>query len=66
MNLNHNTNKNTGDQLTAVEWNNLAADVNELGAGGASSSDSHIYFDGESKHNLNIVTTDADQYIDEN
>lgn len=66
MNLNHNTNKNTGDQLTAVEWNNLAADVNELGAGGASSSDSHVYFDGEGKHNLNIVTTDADQYIDEN
>lgn len=35
MNLNHNTNKNTGDQLTAAEWNSLAADVNELGAGGA-------------------------------
>ena len=35
MNLNHNTNKNTGDQLTAAEWNNLAADVNELGAGGS-------------------------------
>lgn len=35
MNLNHNTSKNTGDQLTATEWNNLAADVNELGAGGA-------------------------------
>ena len=34
MNLNHNTNKQTGDQLTAAEWNNLAADVNELGAGG--------------------------------
>lgn len=66
MNLNHNTSKKTGDQLTAIEWNNLAADVNELGAGGASNSDSHIYFDGENKHNLNIVTTDADQYIDEN
>lgn len=38
MNLNHNTNKQTGDQLTAVEWNNLAADVNELGAGGTGSS----------------------------
>lgn len=35
MNLNHITNKNTGDQLTADEWNHLAADVNELGAGGA-------------------------------
>lgn len=34
MNLNHNTSKNNGDQLTATEWNNLAADVNELGAGG--------------------------------
>lgn len=33
MNLNHITNKANGDQLTAVEWNNLAADVNELGAG---------------------------------
>ncbi len=37
MNLNHNTNKQTGDQLTAAEWNNLAADVNELGAGGGNS-----------------------------
>lgn len=37
MNLNHNTNKQTGDQLTATEWNNLAADVNELGAGGGNS-----------------------------
>jgi hypothetical protein len=34
MNLNHATNKQTGDQLTALEWNNLAADVNELGATG--------------------------------
>ena len=33
MNLNHSTNKQTGDQLTAAEWNSLAADVNELGAG---------------------------------
>lgn len=38
MNLNHNTNKQTGDQLTATEWNKIAADVNELGAGGSSSS----------------------------
>ena len=66
MNLNHNTNKNTGDQLTAAEWNNLAADVNELGAGGAGNNDTHVYFDGTNKHNLNLVTTDADQYIDEN
>jgi len=41
MNLNHNTNKQTGDQLTAVEWNKLAADVNELGAGGSGSSSSN-------------------------
>lgn len=34
MNLNHSTTKQTGDQLTAAEWNSLAADVNELGAGG--------------------------------
>lgn len=40
MNLNHNTNKQTGDQLTAVEWNKLAADVNELGAGGSGSGSS--------------------------
>ena len=31
MNLNHKTNYQTGDQLTATAWNNLAADVNELG-----------------------------------
>lgn len=31
MNLNHNTNKQTGDKLTAAEWNKLAEDVNELG-----------------------------------
>ena len=34
MNLNHATNKVTGNTLSAQEWNNLAADVNELGAGG--------------------------------
>ena len=31
MNLNHKTDYQTGDQLTATAWNNLAADVNELG-----------------------------------
>ena len=36
MNLNHVTTKQTGDQLSAQEWNSLASDVNELGAGGAS------------------------------
>ena len=35
MNGNHATNKVTGNTLSAQEWNNLAADVNELGAGGA-------------------------------
>lgn len=35
MNLNHNTGKRAGDPLSHEEWNNLAADVNELGAGGA-------------------------------
>lgn len=29
--LNHKTDYQTGDQLTATAWNNLAADVNELG-----------------------------------
>ena len=33
MNLNHATNKVNGSRLNASEWNNLAADVNELGAG---------------------------------
>lgn len=40
MNLNHITNKATGDQLTATEWNNLAADVNELGASSGESTSS--------------------------
>ena len=38
MNLNHATNKQNGSTLSAAEWNNLAADVNELGAGGGSGS----------------------------
>lgn len=37
MNSNHNANKQTGDQLTAAEWNSLAADVNELGTSGGNS-----------------------------
>ena len=53
MNLNHNTNKNTGDQLTAAEWNNLAADVNELGAGGAGTGSSE-YVNITSKGNVEI------------
>jgi hypothetical protein len=35
MNLNHNAEKQAGDSLSHAEWNALAADVNELGAGGA-------------------------------
>ena len=65
MNLNHKTDYQNGDQLTATAWNNLAADVNELGANGGA-GDTHVYFDGTNKHNLNLVTTDQDQYIDEN
>lgn len=53
MNLNHNTNKQTGDQLTATEWNNLAADVNELGAGGAGAGSSE-YVNVTSKGNVEI------------
>lgn len=72
MNLNHATNKSNGSTLSAEEWNNLAADVNELGAGGGNtgntggSTDSHMYFDATGKHNLNIVTTAEDQYQDGN
>ena len=42
MNLNHITNKVNGDQLSAAEWNNLAADVNELGAGGANGGSEYV------------------------
>jgi hypothetical protein len=70
MNLNHATNKGTaqgGNTLSAQEWNALAADVNELGAGsGSGSGDSHVSFDSTGKHNLNIITTAADQYTEGN
>ena len=70
MNLNHATNKGTaqgGNTLSAQEWNALAADVNELGAGsGSGSGDSHVSFDSTGKHNLNITTTAADQYTEGN
>lgn len=64
MNLNHVTNKQDGDQLTAQEWNKIASDVNELGAGGGNSgsSDPHMVFDSTDKHNLTILTTVEDQY----
>lgn len=42
MNLNHITNKVNGDQLTAAEWNSIASDVNELGAGGGASASSVV------------------------
>lgn len=64
------TQKSNGDTLSATEWNNLTGYVNEavdaINEGGSSASDTHVYFDSESKHNLNIVTTSEDQYIDEN
>lgn len=47
MNLNHATNKQTGSALSAEEWNSLAADVNELGSGGAVSG--------------GVVSTEVDQ-----
>ena len=71
MNLNHATNKENGSTLSATDQNSLAADVNELGAGGVSgSSDPHIIFDERSasnptgKSNLTIETTSNDQYQD--
>lgn len=46
MNGNHATNKQTGSELTAQEWNALAADVNELGqnsgSGGGSGTPSTV------------------------
>ena len=45
MNLNHATNKENGSTLSAAEWNSLAADVNELGAGGTGGSSNVIIAD---------------------
>ena len=53
MNLNHATNKQNGSTLSATEWNNLAADVNELGAGGAGAGSSE-YVNLTSKGNIEI------------
>ena len=53
MNLNHATNKETGSTLSATEWNNLAADVNELGAGGASNGSSE-YLTLSAKNNVEL------------
>lgn len=58
MNLNHATNKENGSTLSAAEWNSLAADVNELGAGGANNgTDMSSYFYMNDKGNLCIETT---------
>ena len=69
------TQKNNGDTLSATEWNELTSYVNTavdaINAGGSSSAgsgstDSHISFDSTGKHNLNITTTAADQYTENN
>lgn len=54
MNLNHATNKANGSTLSATEWNNLAADVNELGAGGANSSSEYISL--SAKNNVELTS----------
>lgn len=56
MYLNHKTNCQTGDPITAEDWNHLASDVNELGNGGSNSSDTHMYIN--DKGNLCIETTE--------
>lgn len=69
------TQKTNGDTLSATEWNELTSYVNTavdaINAGGGSSAgsgstDSHISFDSTGKHNLNITTTAADQYTENN
>lgn len=56
----------SNNTLTAEEWTTTAQKINELvdAANAGGGSDSHIYFDSEGKHNLNIETTAADQYDD--
>lgn len=56
MNLNHATNKQTGDQLTAIEWNNLAADVNEIGATGGGQGAGSEYLTLSSKNNVELTS----------
>lgn len=55
MNLNHATNKQTGSTLSAAEWNSLAADVNEIGAGGSASSSSQ-YLTLTAKNNIELAS----------
>lgn len=56
LNLNHATNKQTGDQLTALEWNNLAADVNELGTIDANPGTGSEYLSLSSKNNVELTS----------
>lgn len=56
MNLNHITNKANGDQLTAAEWNSLAADVNELGAIDANQGTGSEYISLSSKNNVELTS----------
>lgn len=54
MNLNHATNKANGSTLSATEWNNLAADVNELGQGGTNSSSEYLSL--SAKNNVELTS----------
>lgn len=61
MNLNHKTTYAAGDQLTATAWNNLAADVNEIGAnigngGGTSGGSSSEYVALSLKGNVEVTS----------
>lgn len=55
--------KTTGDTLSASDWNGLTGYVNEV-VDEVNGGGSHVSFDSEGKHNLNVVTTAEDQYMD--
>lgn len=57
MNLNHKTDYQNGDTLSASAWNALASDVNELGAGGSNNSAVGTYLYMNDKGNLCLETT---------
>lgn len=57
MNLNHKTDYQNGDTLSASAWNALASDVNELGAGGSNGSAVGTYLYMNDKGNLCLETT---------
>ena len=62
MNLNHATNKETGSELSAAEWNALASDVNELGTMGGGSSNVTISNDTVTDPSAGIsIATGVDQ-----